>query len=156
MFISELDLLASGTVTRTGLSQLRTGIAAGSSIPAELMKRLHTELNLTELTICYGMTETSPVSCMTTTDDPLIKRVESVGKCLPHISVKVVDPNDHRRILEVGERGELAVNGYSVMKGYWGDKQKTDEVLVRDEKGELWMLVSFTIMTQNSVEANCR
>jgi acyl-CoA synthetase (AMP-forming)/AMP-acid ligase II len=143
MFLAELDLLASGVVPRAGLSQLRTGIAAGSSIPAELMKRLHSELNLTELTICYGMTETSPVSCMTTTDDPLVKRVETVGKCLPHVSVKVVDPSDHTRILGVGERGELAANGYSVMKGYWGDKEKTDEVLVKDEKGDVWMLVSF-------------
>ena len=144
MFIAELDLLASEAVSRTGLSQLRTGIAAGSSIPAELMRRLHNELNLTQLTICYGMTETSPVSCMTTTDDPLVKRVETVGRALPHVSVKVVDPHERTRVLDVGERGELAVAGYPLMKGYWGDEEKTREVLVNDERGELWMHVSVT------------
>lgn len=143
MFIAELDLLASGAVSRTGLSQLRTGIAAGSSIPAELMRRLHGELNLTELTICYGMTETSPVSCMTTTDDPLVKRLETVGRTLPHVSAKVVDPKDWSRILGIGERGELAVSGYPLMRGYWGDEEKTRQVLVKDEKEELWMHVSY-------------
>jgi acyl-CoA synthetase (AMP-forming)/AMP-acid ligase II len=141
MFISELDLLSSGAVARSGLSQLRTGIAAGSSIPAELMRRLHRELHLTELTICYGMTETSPVSCMTTTDDPLIKRVETVGKTLPHVSVKVVDPHDRDHVLEVGERGEVVAGGYLVMQGYWGDEERTNEVLVKDSDGMVWMHV---------------
>jgi acyl-CoA synthetase (AMP-forming)/AMP-acid ligase II len=122
---------------------LRTGIAAGSSIPSELMRKLHRELNLTELTICYGMTETSPVSAMTTTDDPIEKRIDSVGRLLPHVSAKVVDPHDWSRVLKVGERGELAVSGYLVMKGYWGDKKKSDEVLVKDEEDVLWMHVSF-------------
>jgi acyl-CoA synthetase (AMP-forming)/AMP-acid ligase II len=139
MFVAELDLLSKGTVPRTGLENLRTGIAAGSSVPAELMKKLHRELNLTDLTICYGMTETSPVSCMTTTNDPLIKRVDSVGRLLPHVSAKIVDPLDHSKILGIGEKGELAVNGYLVMTGYWGDKARTDEVLIEDENGEMWM-----------------
>lgn len=139
MFIAELDLLADGVVPREGLSQLRTGIAAGSSIPAELMRKLHRELNLTELTICYGMTETSPVSCQTTTDDPMDKRIDSVGRLLPHTKAKVVDPADWTRILPAGERGELAVSGYLVMKGYWGDEKKTSDVLVPDENGEIWM-----------------
>jgi acyl-CoA synthetase (AMP-forming)/AMP-acid ligase II len=145
MFLAELDLLSSGSVSRSGLSQLRTGIAAGSSIPAELMRKLHRELNLTELTICYGMTETSPVSAMTTTDDPLEKRIDSVGRCLPHVKVKVVDPLDRNKILGVDEKGELVVSGYLVMKGYWGDEEKTNEVLVQDADGETWMHVSFVL-----------
>lgn len=139
MFLAELELLAKGTVERKGLERLRTGIAAGSSIPAELMRKLHRELNLTQLTICYGMTETSPVSAMTTTDDPMEKRIETVGRLLPHVKAKVVDPLDHSRILNVGERGELAVAGYLLMKGYYGDKARTDEVLFPDEHGEMWM-----------------
>jgi acyl-CoA synthetase (AMP-forming)/AMP-acid ligase II len=142
MFISELELLSAGTVPRTGLSKLRTGIAAGSSIPAELMRKLHRELNLTELTICYGMTETSPVSAMTTTDDPLEKRIDSVGRLLPHVSAKIVDPLDYSKLLGLGERGELAVSGYLVMQGYWGDEKKSAEVLVPDEEGVVWMHVS--------------
>jgi len=141
MFIAELELLASGAIPRTGLQHLRTGIAAGSSIPAELMRKLHRELNLTELTICYGMTETSPVSAMTTTDDPLDKRIDSVGRLLPHVRAKVVDPSNWSRILGVDERGELAVSGYLVMKGYWGDERRSAEVLVPDEEGVMWMHV---------------
>jgi acyl-CoA synthetase (AMP-forming)/AMP-acid ligase II len=141
MFLAELDLLASGAVARTGLAQLRTGIAAGSSIPAELMLRLHRELNLTQLTICYGMTETAPVSAMTDVDDPLEKRVDSVGRLLPHVAAKVVDPADRARVLGVGERGELAVSGYLVMKGYWGDEARTREVLEVDGEGRVWMFV---------------
>ncbi|KAL1627674.1 hypothetical protein SLS56_006206 [Neofusicoccum ribis] len=139
MFLAELELLASGAVPATGLDQLRTGIAAGSSIPAELMRKLHRVLNLTELTICYGMTETSPVSAMTTTDDPLVKRIETVGRLMPHVAAKVVDPADRTKVLGVGERGELVVSGYLTMKGYWGDEKRTAEVLVPDEEGVMWM-----------------
>ncbi|CBY02075.1 hypothetical protein IAQ61_006660 [Plenodomus lingam] len=139
MFVAELELLALGAVPRDGYQYLRTGIAAGSSIPAELMRKLHKMLNLTELTICYGMTETSPVSAMTTTDDPLDKRIDSVGKLMPHITAKVVDPLDWSRTLAIGERGELAVSGYHVMKGYWSDEARTKEVLRPDPDGRLWM-----------------
>lgn len=139
MFVAELDLLAHGAVPRDGFEHLRTGIAAGSSIPAELMRKLHKQLNLTELTICYGMTETSPVSCMTTTDDPIEKRIDSVGRLLPHVQAKVVDPSNWSRILGIGERGELAVSGYLLMKGYWGDEKRTSEVMVADDKGVMWM-----------------
>ena len=147
MFVAELELLSSGAVPYDGFQYLRTGIAAGSSIPAELMRKLHKTLNLTELTICYGMTETSPVSAMTTTDDPIDKRIDSVGRLLPHIMAKVVDPSDWTRVLGVGERGELAVSGYSVMKGYWGDEKKTKEVLVPDSEGRVWMHVSTNDLT---------
>ncbi|CAO1596863.1 hypothetical protein XANCAGTX0491_000691 [Xanthoria calcicola] len=139
MFLAELELLANGAVPYEGFEHLRTGIAAGSSIPAELMRRLHKVLNLTELTICYGMTETSPVSAMTTTDDPMEKRIDSVGRLLPHVEAKIVDPGDRDRVLPIGERGELAVSGYLVMKEYWDDAQKTAEVMLKDDTGKVWM-----------------
>ena len=139
MFIAELELLQSGTISSTGFDTLRTGIAAGSSIPAELMRKLHSVLNLTELTICYGMTETSPVSLMTTTNDPLPKRLDSVGKLLPHVEAKIVSPTSPRSILPIGSRGELAVSGYLVMKGYWNDPVKTAEAMIPDEDGKVWM-----------------
>ena len=144
MFVAELELLQNGQVPYEGFQHLRTGIAAGSSIPAELMRKLHKTLNLTELTICYGMTETSPVSAMTTTDDPLAKRIDSVGRLMPHVEAKIVDPADWTKILPIGTRGELAVSGYLVMKGYWGDPEKTAEVLVADDTGKMWMHVSIT------------
>lgn len=146
MFVAELELLQNRQVPYEGFQHLRTGIAAGSSIPAELMRKLHKTLNLTELTICYGMTETSPVSAMTTTDDPLAKRIDSVGKLMPHVEVKIVDPADRTKIVPIGTRGELAVSGYLVMKRYWGDPERTAEVLVPDNKGKTWMHVSFTMM----------
>ena len=139
MFLAELELIANKTVPYEGFQYLRTGIAAGSSVPAELMKKLHKILNLTELTICYGMTETSPVSAMTTTYDPLDKRINTVGRLMPHVEAKVVDPFDHSKILGIGERGELAVHGYLVMKEYWGQPEKTAEVLKPDETGKMWM-----------------
>ena len=139
MFIAELELLQNQKVAYTGFEHLRTGIAAGSSIPAELMRKLHKILNLTELTICYGMTETSPVSAMTTTNDPLEKRIDSVGKLLPHVEAKVVSPTDPTMTLAVGQRGELAVHGYLVMKKYWSAPDRTAEVMRPDANGKLWM-----------------
>ncbi|KAI9777292.1 MAG: hypothetical protein M1835_005267, partial [Candelina submexicana] len=139
MFFAELELLQNGTVPYEGFQYLRTGIAAGSSIPAELMRKLHKTLNLTELTICYGMTETSPVSAMTTTDDPIGKRIDSVGKSLPHVEVKIIDPCDRTRIMPIGERGEVAVSGYLVMKEYWGAPEQTAEVMIPDDEGKVWM-----------------
>ena len=139
MFIAELELLQNRTVSYTGFEHLRTGIAAGSSIPAELMRKLHKILNLTELTICYGMTETSPVSAMTTTDDPLEKRIDSVGKLLPHVEAKIVSPVDHMEVLPIGQRGELVVHGYLVMKEYWNAPDRTAEVMISDNNGKIWM-----------------
>ena len=141
MFLACLELIHNKTVEYTGFEHLRTGIAAGSSVPAELMKKLHKVLNMTELTICYGMTETSPVSAMTTTDDPMEKRINTVGRLLPHVQAKVVDPFDRTKVLDVGERGELVTAGYLVMKEYWGQPEKTKEVLVRDEEDSnvVWM-----------------
>ncbi|PLB40994.1 putative AMP-binding enzyme [Aspergillus candidus] len=139
MFLEELNLIQSGKVSSEGFQQLRTGIAAGSSIPSELMKRLHQVLNLTELTICYGMTETSPVSAMTTTDDPIDKRISTVGRLMPHVEAKVVSPTDRSQVLPVNTPGELAVSGYLLMKGYWGDVDRTAEVMVADDTGKVWM-----------------
>lgn len=142
MFVAELELLSSGTVPYRGFENLRTGIAAGSSVPSNLMTKLHEILNLKGLTICYGMTETSPVSFMTTPDDPIQKRVDSVGRLLPHVEAKIVSEHDRTKILPIGQKGELVVAGYNVMKGYYGDPERTDEVLVRQttEEGEkTWM-----------------
>lgn len=146
MFSAELELLKNGVVPAEGFQHLRTGIAAGSSIPAELMRKLHKTFNLTELTICYGMTETSPVSAMTTTDDPIDKRIDSVGRLLPHVEAKVVDPHDRSKILPFDTRGELAVSGYLLMKGYYGDEAKTREAMIADATGKIWMHVSIPFL----------
>lgn len=142
MFLAELELLSNEAVKYEGFQHLRTGIAAGSSVPAELMRKLHKILNLHELTICYGMTETSPVSCMTTTDDPLQKRIDTVGRLLPHVEAKIVDANDNSKTLGVNERGELAVAGYLVMKEYYDDEKKTNEVMIPDKNdpSKYWMM----------------
>jgi acyl-CoA synthetase (AMP-forming)/AMP-acid ligase II len=117
-------------------THLRKGIAAGSSVPESLMRKLYATLGLQDLVICYGMTETSPVSCMTAPGDPFEKRTRSVGRVMPHTTVKIVDPLDRGRVVPVGERGELAAAGYVVMKGYWGDEARTREVrrVERDEE----------------------
>ncbi|OCH93936.1 acyl-CoA synthetase [Obba rivulosa] len=119
------------------LGALRTGIAAGSPIPMELMKRLIEQMNLRELTIAFGMTETSPVSFQTTADDPLIKRVETVGRVHPHVRAKLVDSNGE--IVPVGAPGEILIAGYLLQKGYWNDEAQTAGVMQRDEEGTLWM-----------------
>ncbi|KAI8986699.1 acetyl-CoA synthetase-like protein [Trametes punicea] len=116
---------------------LRTGIAAGSPIPIDLMKQLIEKLNLTELTVAYGMTETSPVSFQTTPDDPVIKRVETVGKILPHVKAKLVDLEG--RVVPVNTPGEILVSGYLVQKGYWNDPEQTARVMQPDEEGTVWM-----------------
>jgi acyl-CoA synthetase (AMP-forming)/AMP-acid ligase II len=142
MFLAELELIANGTVPNEGFQHLRTGIAAGSSVPQELMRKLHRVLNLDQLTICYGMTETSPVSIMTRTDDPLQKRIETVGRLQPHVEAKIIDPFDRTKTLDVGQRGELAVSGYLLMKEYWRDPVKTAAAMIPDveDPAKLWML----------------
>lgn len=135
MFVSMLELLdktgPKAKFTPKEVAQLPThmskGIAAGSSVPESLMTKLYNRLGLSELVICYGMTETSPVSCMTAPTDPLDKRTRSVGRVMPHTRVKIVDPTDRCKVLPIGERGELAASGYLVMQGYFGDEEKTKE-----------------------------
>ncbi|QQK06335.1 AMP-binding protein [Burkholderia anthina] len=125
MFIAELDHPA---FPKFDLSTLRTGIMAGSPCPIETMKRVVSQMHLSEITIAYGMTETSPVSFQSSTDDPLEKRTTTVGRIQPHLEVKVVDPNGD--IVPVGATGELCTKGYSVMLGYWDDDAKTQETIV--------------------------
>ena len=125
MFIAEL---AHPDFHRFDLSSLRTGIMAGSPCPIEVMKQCVSAMHMDEVTICYGMTETSPVSTQTGADDPLDKRVGTVGKVHPHVEVKVVDPITGF-VVERGASGELCTRGYSVMLGYWEDAEKTAEAI---------------------------
>ena len=112
------------------LSSLRTGIMAGSPCPIEVMKKVVDRMHMSEVAICYGMTETSPVSTQTRADDPLERRVGTVGRVGPHIEVKVVDP-DSGLVVERGAPGELCTRGYSVMLGYWEDEERTAEAVDR-------------------------
>ncbi len=124
MFIAELDQPG---FSRFNLSSLRTGIMAGAPCPIEVMKRVNDEMNMREVTIAYGMTETSPVSFQSATDDPLERRVSTVGRIHPHVEVKIV--NLEGRVVPRGERGELCTRGYSVMLGYWDDAERTADVI---------------------------
>jgi fatty-acyl-CoA synthase len=125
MFIAELGLDDFG---RYDLTSLRTGIMAGSPCPIEVMKRVVSEMHMTEVTICYGMTETSPVSTQTTLDDDMELRVSTVGRVHPHLEVKVVDP-ETGIVVPRGATGELCTRGYSVMLGYWNEPDKTAEAI---------------------------
>ncbi|MER5439047.1 AMP-binding protein [Streptomyces sp. NPDC002790] len=125
MFIAELNLPDFGSYD---LSSLRTGIMAGSPCPVEVMKRVVAEMHMAEVSICYGMTETSPVSLQTRRDDDLERRTGTAGRVLPHIEVKVIDPVTGVT-LPRGEPGELCTRGYSVMLGYWDEPEKTAEVI---------------------------
>lgn len=106
------------------LSSLRTGIMGGALCPRELMKRVQTEMNMTEVEIAYGMTETSPISTQTRIDAPFDKRVSTVGQVLPHTEIKIIHP-ETGQVVPLGEPGELCIRGYCVMIGYWGDNEKT-------------------------------
>jgi len=127
MFIAQLD---HPEFSRFNLKSLRTGIMAGAPCPIEVMKRVNKEMNMGEVTIAYGMTETSPVSFQSAVDDPLERRVSTVGRIHPHVEVKVVDLEG--RIVPRGARGELCTRGYSVMLGYWDEPAKTSDVLDRN------------------------
>ncbi len=128
MFIAQLD---HPSFADYDLSSLRTGIMAGSPCPVEVMKRVMDVMHMSEVGICYGMTETSPVSTQTAFDDPVDKRVGSVGRVHPHVEVKVVDP-DGGQTVPRGEPGELCTRGYSVMAGYWNDPERTAEAIDAD------------------------
>ncbi|MCY7340302.1 MAG: AMP-binding protein [Pseudonocardia sp.] len=127
MFIAELN---SPDFDSYDLSSLRTGIMAGSPCPVEVMKQVVDRMGMTEVTICYGMTETSPVSTQTRTDDALELRVSTVGQVHPHIEVKVIDPGSGLT-LPRGVPGELCTRGYSVMLGYWNEPERTAEAIDR-------------------------
>ncbi|MEV6410184.1 AMP-binding protein [Kribbella sp. NPDC051718] len=125
MFIAELGLPDFGSYD---LSSLRTGVMAGSPCPIEVMKRCVADMHMAEVAICYGMTETSPVSTQTRRDDDLDRRTSTVGRVMPHVEVKLVDPATGL-VVPRGEPGELCTRGYSVMLGYWDDPEKTAEAI---------------------------
>jgi fatty-acyl-CoA synthase len=125
MFIAELAL---PDFASYDLSSLRTGIMAGSPCPVEVMKRVVSEMHMDEVTIAYGMTETSPVSAQTRADEELERRVSTVGRVHPHVEVKIIDP-ETGRVLPRGTPGEMCTRGYSVMLGYWDDPERTAEVI---------------------------
>ncbi len=131
MFIAELD---HPRFAEFDLSTLRTGIMAGSPCPIEVMKRVVRDMHLEQITIAYGMTETSPVSCQSSTATPLDKRVSTVGTVQPHLEVRIIHP-ETGAVVPRGTSGELCTRGYSVMHGYWGDEAKTREAI--DAEG--WM-----------------
>ena len=130
MFIAELE---HPDFDNFDLSHLRTGIMAGAPCPIEVMRKVITKMNMSQVTIAYGMTETSPVSFQSATNDPLEKRVATVGRIHPHVQVKIVD--EHGHVVPRGTSGELCTRGYSVMLGYWGEDDKTKKDI--DKAG--WM-----------------
>ncbi|MGD9913280.1 MAG: AMP-binding protein [Rhizobiaceae bacterium] len=127
MFVGMLD---HPDFAKFDLSSLRTGVMAGAPCPIEVMKRVVSQMHAREVTIAYGMTETSPVSFQSDVDDPLERRVSTVGRIHPHVEVKIV--GDDGQTLKPGERGELCTRGYSVMQGYWDDAAKTAEAIDAD------------------------
>ncbi|HEY0939997.1 MAG TPA: AMP-binding protein [Steroidobacter sp.] len=124
MFIAELD---HPDFARYDLTSLRTGIMAGAPCPVEVMKRVVSRMHMREVTIAYGMTETSPVSFQSSVDDPLERRVSTVGRIMPHLEVKIVDAQG--RVTPRGVAGELCTRGYSVMRGYWDDPERTADAI---------------------------
>jgi fatty-acyl-CoA synthase len=127
MFIAELN---DPDFSSFDLSSLRTGIMAGSPCPVEVMKQVVDRMGMTEVTICYGMTETSPVSTQTRADDSLDRRVSTVGRVHPHVEIKIVDPETGLTV-DRGEPGEFCTRGYSVMLGYWNEPEKTADSIDR-------------------------
>src|SRR5207253_1660454 len=125
MFIGELD---HPRFSEFEFSSLRTGIMAGSPCPVEVMRKVQSQMHMPEVTICYGMTETAPVSTQSATDDPLAKRVSTVGRIHPHVEIKIVDPNN-RQVVPRGQSGELCTRGYSVMLGYWNNPEATSQAI---------------------------
>ena len=128
MFIA---VLGHPDLAERDVSSLRTGIMAGSPCPVEVMKRCVDELNMSEVAIAYGMTETSPVSCQTVLDDDLERRTATVGRAHPHVAIKIVDP-ETGALVDRGQPGEFCTRGYSVMLGYWSDDERTRDAVDAD------------------------
>ncbi|PHP66660.1 AMP-binding protein [Zhengella mangrovi] len=124
MFIAMLEALKAQP---RDLSSMRTGVMAGAPCPEQVMKRVNADMNMPEVTICYGMTETSPVSFQSFVDDPTDKRCATVGRIHPHLEVRIVDETG--RTVPVGEQGELCTKGYSVMLGYWDEEERTADAI---------------------------
>jgi fatty-acyl-CoA synthase len=127
MFIAELEHPDFG---QYDLSSLRTGIMAGAPCPVEVMKKVMSKMNMSEVLIAYGQTECSPVNHMTLADDPLEKRVNTVGRAGPHLEVKIVD--EEGRTVPIGQPGDICARGYAVMQGYWEDPERTAETVDAD------------------------
>ena len=125
MFVTQLD---SPGFNKYDVSTLRTGIIAGAPCAEELMNRIIGDLNMSSVVIGYGQTEVSPINHMTLPDDTLENRTQTVGRAIPYVEIKIVD--EHDRVLAIGEQGEICTRGYSVMKGYWDDEQRTNETII--------------------------
>lgn len=134
MYVAELEIMA-----KTGQRprRLRTGLASGSSVSQRLMNLLREKMGVEKMLIAYGMTETSPVTFITSLEDPDEKGTTTVGRVVPHTAAKVVDKTG--RIVPRGVRGELCTSGFALQKGYWKNAEKTKEAMKRDENGVLWM-----------------
>ena len=127
MFIAQLE---TPEFSQFDLSSLRTGLMGGAPCPVEVMKKVITDMHISEILIIYGQTETSPINHMTLPDDPTDKRVNTVGKACPHLEIKIIDKTG--AIVDIGEKGEICCRGYSVMQGYWDDREKTRETIDKD------------------------
>jgi fatty-acyl-CoA synthase len=125
MFVTQLD---SPRFSKYDVSTLRTGIIAGAPCAEELMNRIIGDLNMSSVVIGYGQTEVSPINHMTLPDDTLENRTQTVGRAIPYVEIKIVD--EHDRVLAIGKQGEICTRGYSVMKGYWDDEQRTNETII--------------------------
>lgn len=134
MFVAELEVLAKHTQRPR---RLRTGLASGSAVPHALMDQLRSQMGVDKMLIAYGMTETSPVTFITSLEDSEEKRMTTIGRPLPHTGAKVVDSNG--LTVQRGQRGELCTSGFALQKGYWKNEAKTAEVMKRDEHAVLWM-----------------
>jgi acyl-CoA synthetase (AMP-forming)/AMP-acid ligase II len=117
---------------------LRTGVVAGAPVPRPLMEKMVTKFGMTEFTSSYGLTEASPTCFNAFTDDPIHKRLTTVGTLMPHAMAKIIDPKTGETV-PTGTRGELCIAGYQLQAGYWNNSEKTSEVMVRDEAGKLWL-----------------
>jgi len=127
MFIA---MLGHAEFSTFDLRAMRTGIMAGAPCPIDVMKRVVNDMHASQITIAYGMTETSPISFQSSVDDPMERRVSTVGRIHPHVEVKVIDQDGN--ITPVGVQGEFCTRGYSVMQGYWGDDEQTRETIDSD------------------------
>ncbi|CAM1501357.1 Fc.00g105190.m01.CDS01 [Cosmosporella sp. VM-42] len=134
MFYAEMEALEK---TQLKITTVRTGLAAGSSIPRVLMESLHKNMKIQGMLIAYGMTETSPVTFITSLDDPAERMFNSIGRVFPHTGAKVIDSNGN--IVPLGVRGELCTSGFALQRGYWKDEARTKEVMKEDDNGIVWM-----------------
>ncbi|CAK7200229.1 hypothetical protein SEUCBS139899_002920 [Sporothrix eucalyptigena] len=137
MFFAQLELLEKHKGRWAPFKMVRTGLAAGSQVPAPLMESIFKQMNIPSMLIAYGMTETSPVTFITAIEDNKDKRFNTIGRVLPHTDAKVVDSRG--RILPIGQRGEICTAGFPLQRGYWNDEEKTCEVMQEDEHGVRWM-----------------